>query len=54
LPTAVLELRCVDRRVSTIRHPEVGAAQTINGERLMVQRRRPFAVFVGERPVKKQ
>ncbi len=54
LPTAVLELRCVDRRVSTIRHPEVNAAQTINGKRVMVQRRRPFAVFVGERPVKKQ
>jgi hypothetical protein len=52
LPTAVLELRCVDRRVSTIRHPEVVATQTINGKRVMVQRRRAFAVYVGERSIK--
>jgi hypothetical protein len=31
----------------------VAAAQTINGKRVMVQRRRAFAVYVGERPVKK-
>jgi hypothetical protein len=30
----------------------VVATQTINGKRVMVQRRRAFAVFVGERPVK--
>jgi hypothetical protein len=30
----------------------VVAAQTINGKRVMVQRRRAFAVYVGERPVK--
>ncbi len=52
LPTAVLELRWVDRRVSTIRHPEVVTTQTVNGRRIMVQKRRAFAVFVGERPVK--
>ncbi len=28
--------------------------QTVNGRRMVVQKRRPFAVFVGERPVKKQ
>jgi hypothetical protein len=53
LPTAVLELRCVDRRVSTIRHPEVVATRTINSQRIQVQRLRAFAVFVGEGPVKK-
>jgi hypothetical protein len=30
----------------------VVATQTINGKRVMVQRRKAFAVFVGERPVK--
>jgi hypothetical protein len=30
----------------------VVASQTINGKRVMVQRRRAFAVYVGERPVK--
>ena len=30
----------------------VVATQTINGKRVMVQRRRAFAVYVGERPVK--
>ncbi len=28
--------------------------QTVNGRRIMVQKRRAFAVYVGERPVKKQ
>jgi hypothetical protein len=30
----------------------VVATQTINGKRVVVQRRRAFAVYVGERPVK--
>jgi hypothetical protein len=29
------------------------ASQTIKGKRVVVQRRRAFAVYVGERPVKK-
>jgi hypothetical protein len=28
--------------------------QTVNGRRIVVQRRRPFAVYVGEGPVKKR
>jgi hypothetical protein len=31
----------------------VVVTQTINGKRVVVQRRRAFAVYVGERPVKK-
>ena len=31
----------------------VATVQTINGRRVMVQKRRAFAVFVGEQPVKK-
>jgi len=40
--------------VSDIRRGRIIAtSQTVNGRRIVVQKRRPFAVFVGERPVKK-
>ena len=41
--------------VSDIRRGRiVTTSQTVNGRRIVVQRRRAFAVYVGERPVKKQ
>jgi hypothetical protein len=48
--TSELEVELSERRRGRI----VIAAQTINGRRVMVQKHVPFAVFVGERPVKKQ
>ncbi|MFI5353904.1 MAG: hypothetical protein ACHQZS_13210 [Candidatus Binatales bacterium] len=40
--------------VSDIRRGRIVTTdQTVNGRRIVVQKRRPFAVFVGEGPVKK-
>jgi len=41
--------------VSDIRRGRIiTTGQTVNGRRIMVQKRRPFAVYVGEGPVKKR
>jgi hypothetical protein len=41
--------------VSDIRRGRViTTKQTVNGRRIVVQKRRPFAVYVGEGPVKKR
>ena len=41
--------------VSDIRRGRIVTTnQTVNGRRLVVQKRRPFAVFVGEGPVKRR
>jgi hypothetical protein len=40
--------------VSDIRRRRIiSTSQTVNGRRIVVQKRRPFAVYVGERPVKR-
>ncbi len=45
--------KVVEVDISDVRRGRiVVGSQTINGKRVMVQKRVPFAVYVGERPVK--
>ncbi len=63
------DLADLARRVAPCNRPASGVAvdvseirrgrilttnQTVNGKRIVVQRRRPFAVYVGEGPVKRK
>jgi 3-hydroxymyristoyl/3-hydroxydecanoyl-(acyl carrier protein) dehydratase len=48
--TSELEVELSERRRGRI---VVATTQAINGKRILVQKRRAFAVFVGERPVKR-
>ncbi len=49
-PTSGVEVDASDIR----RRRVITTDQTVNGRRIVVQKRRPFAVYVGEGPMKKR